>query len=94
MTDVFSKYSAVATTNQTSETTAKVLVKEWFSKYRVPQQIHPDEGRNFRVRTDPLSVKGVWGTEIPHNPIPSRGKWSGREFNQDFAQLAEDASPW
>ncbi|PIK42847.1 hypothetical protein BSL78_20294 [Apostichopus japonicus] len=37
MTDVFSKYTqAVATRNQTAETTAKVLVREWFTKFSSP----------------------------------------------------------
>ena len=37
ITDVFTKLSvAVATKDQTAETTAKALVREWFTKYGPP----------------------------------------------------------
>ena len=50
MTDVFTKYSiAVPTRDQSATTTAKVLVKEWFSKFGVPYQLHSDQGRSFEA---------------------------------------------
>ena len=48
MTDVFTKFTqTVATKDQKALTVAKVLVKDWFSKFGVPRRIHSDQGSNF-----------------------------------------------
>jgi hypothetical protein len=48
MTDVFTKYTqAIPTSDQTAPTVAKVLVKEWFQRFGVPEKIHSDRGRDF-----------------------------------------------
>ena len=48
ITDAFTKFSlAVCTPNQTAKTVAKILIEKWFHVYRVPSQIHSDQGRCF-----------------------------------------------
>ena len=48
MTDVFTKYTqAIPTCDQTANTVARVLVKEWFVRFGVPRRIHSDQGKNF-----------------------------------------------
>ncbi len=44
MTDVFTKFSqAFATRDQKADTTAKVILKEWFMKYGVPERLRPGQ---------------------------------------------------
>ena len=50
-TDVYSKFTiAVPTRNQTAQTVAKALVREWFFRYGVPCWIHEDQGRCFDAK--------------------------------------------
>ena len=51
MTDVYSKFTIIVPTrNQTAQTVAKALVREWFLRYGVPFQIHSDQGRCFYAK--------------------------------------------
>ena len=62
MTDVFSKFSqAVPCQDQKASTVARVLVQEWFQRFRVPRRIHSDQGRNFESQLvkDLCSVYGI-----------------------------------
>ena len=94
MTDVFSKYSlAVATKNQTAETTAKVLVKEWFSKFGVPQQIHSDQGRNFDSSLI-QSLCQLYGVQKSHTtPYHPEGNGQAERFNRTLHNLLKTLTP-
>ena len=51
MTNVFSKFTqASPSKNQKSQTVAKILVRDWFTRFGVPKRIHSDQGRNFESK--------------------------------------------
>ena len=48
MTDAFTKFSVVVTTNnQQALTVTKALVERWFHVYGIPSCIHSDQGKSF-----------------------------------------------
>lgn len=59
ITDVFTKFiSAFATRDQKADTTAKVILKECFLKYGVPELLHSDQGRHPITHKETRSVGG------------------------------------
>ena len=51
ITDIFSKWVVVvATKDQKASTVARVLVREWFSRFGPPLRIHSDRGRDFESK--------------------------------------------
>ena len=58
MTDAFTKFSVVVTTNnQQALTVAKALVERWFHVYGIPSRIHSDQGKALITKSSMLYAK-------------------------------------
>ena len=82
MTNAFTKFSVVVTTNnQQTLTIAKALVKHWFHVYGIPSYIHSDQGKSFDNKIIDALCK-IYGVErtmtSPYNPL---GNSQCKRFN-------------
>ena len=88
MTDAFTKFSVVVTTNnQQALTVAKALVERWFHVYGIPSCIHSDQGKSFDNKVIDALCK-MYGVErtmtSPYNP---RGNSQCERFNRTMFGL-------
>ena len=88
MTDAFTKFSVVVTTNnQQALTVAKALVERWFHMYGIPSRIHSDQGKSFDNKIVDALCK-MYGVErtmtSPYNP---RGNSQCERFNRTMFGL-------
>ena len=87
LTDVFTKYTQVIPTrDQKARTVAKVLVKDWFVRFGVPQRIHSDRGRNFECTLvkEICSIYGIAKSHTtPYHPQTHRRRGSIGRYTID-----------
>ena len=88
LTDVYTHFAqTVPTRDQTAKTVARVLVKDWFVRFDIPQRLHSDQGRSFENRMihELCDVYGVTKTKtVPYHP---QGNAHCERFNRTLHGL-------
>lgn len=92
--DVFTKFTqAFATWDQKADTTAKVLLREGFMKYGVPEWLHSDQGRSFKSEVIAELCKLYEVKKSRTTPQYPTGNAQCKRFNHTLHELLRSLPP-
>jgi transposase InsO family protein len=100
ITDHFTRYAiAIATTNQSAKTTAKVLMNHFIQHYGFPLRLHSDNGGSFEGHVIKELCKLVGIEKSRTTPFHPRGNGACERMNQSLLGLlrsltSEQKSCW
>jgi transposase InsO family protein len=88
ITDVFSKFvKCVPTKDQKATTVAKVLIREWFCNFGIPDRIHSDQGANFTSKLIKQICKYYSIRKSQTTPYHPQGNPQCERFNRTLHNL-------
>lgn len=78
--------------NQRAVTCASVFVKNWVSRYGVPESIHSDQGRNFESNVFKEMCQLLQMKKTADDCLPSTRQRPGGKFSSYVEGIIEDTA--